>query len=290
MAVPAPATLPFVIDTFETIHPLAQANFPHRHDFYEVVLVTAGTGTHVIDFVERPLQPPHLYVIAPGQVHFWDRVSGLRGRVMLFTEEFLLAHPGDRAGLHALSELPWLDLTAAEAADFAALIAQMECEYRRRDDEFTSVIQAYLHVLVVRARRSPGIAPPAPDTDQATQVVQRFSRLLSDPAPGPRSVGAYASRIGVSVSYLNDVVKAITGRTPGKLIREAQVLEAKRLLARTGMTVGQVARELDFADPAYFCRFFRRETGVSPGTFRRGVGGNHHLYRKESIDVLQFET
>ncbi|GAB2958541.1 AraC family transcriptional regulator [Micromonospora polyrhachis] len=289
LAVPAPEALPFAIGTFETIGPLSRASFPHRHTFYEVVLVTGGTGTHVIDFVEQPLRPPHLYVIAPGQVHFWDRVSGLCGRVTLFTDEFLLAHPGDRAVLHALSEVPWLELTAGEAADFAALMAQMEREYRRRDEGFTSVLQAYLHVLVVRARRSPGIAPPARGTDRATGVVQRFSQLLSDPKPGQRSVAAYAGRIGVSVSYLNDVVKEVTGRTPGKLIREVQVLEAKRLLARTGMTVGQVARELNF-DPAYFCRFFRRETGVSPGTFRRGVGGNHHIHPQKSIDVSEFET
>ncbi|OEU97266.1 hypothetical protein AN217_04555 [Streptomyces qinglanensis] len=51
------------------------------------------------------------------------------------------------------------------------------------------------------------------------------------------------------------------------------MLEAKRLLAGTAMTVRQVAHEVGFADPAYFCRFFRRETGASPGEFRRESHG-----------------
>ncbi len=83
------------------------------------------------------------------------------------------------------------------------------------------------------------------------------------------TVGAYAVRIGVSLGYLTEAVKCTTGHTSGQLIREAEIREAKRLLAATGLTVSQVAREVGFADPAYFCRFFRRETGLSPGDFRR---------------------
>ena len=61
------------------------------------------------------------------------------------------------------------------------------------------------------------------------------------------------------------------------------MLEAKRLLARTDLTVQQVAKELGFADPSCFCQFFRREAGLTPGSFRRGMG-KHHDNRERSID------
>jgi len=67
-------------------------------------------------------------------------------------------------------------------------------------------------------------------------------------------------------------VKAATGRTAAQLVREARTREAKRFLLRTDLTVRQVASWVGFADPAYFCRFFRRETGSSPGDFRQGRG------------------
>ncbi|MFC7612733.1 helix-turn-helix transcriptional regulator [Actinokineospora soli] len=78
--------------------------------------------------------------------------------------------------------------------------------------------------------------------------------------------------------HLTQAVKAATGRPASQLVREARVHEAKRLLLRTELTVRQVAARVGFGDPAYFCRFFRRETGVSPGDFRRGNGnhGFHH--------------
>ncbi|MFD0385057.1 helix-turn-helix domain-containing protein [Streptomyces stramineus] len=111
------------------------------------------------------------------------------------------------------------------------------------------------------------------------------SSACCSPRPGSGgAVGAYAARLGISVGYLNEVVKQTTGRTPGELVRAARTLEAKRLLAGSGLGVGQVARRVGFTDPAYFCRFFRRETGISPGDFRRTAGGNHHVPRTESID------
>jgi AraC-like DNA-binding protein len=99
-------------------------------------------------------------------------------------------------------------------------------------------------------------------------------------------VRAAAAELGVTPGYLNEVVKAGTGRTPAQLLRQAQVLEAKRLLAATGLTVARIAHEVGFADPAYFCRFFRRETGLTPGTFRRSARTRamHHGHRAASID------
>lgn len=55
--VPAPSILPFAVGSFDTIGPMSRADFPHRHTFHEIVYVTGGTGTHVVDLVPRPLRP-----------------------------------------------------------------------------------------------------------------------------------------------------------------------------------------------------------------------------------------
>ncbi|MER0243898.1 AraC family transcriptional regulator [Streptomyces sp. HSW2009] len=317
LEVPAPNVLPFAIGTFDTIGPLSRAAFPHRHTFYELLYVTSGTGTHVIEQVPWRLRPPHLSIIAPGQVHYWAGVRDLQGWVVLFTDDFLLAHPGDRTALRSLAERPWLHPDPATAPALAALISDMGREFRDREDGFITVLRSYLHVLIVRAQRLPGALPAKEEAvGRPSAVARQFAHLLtmhtragSEQGPlhaggtGGRSaavratVGAYATRIGVSVGYLTEAVKRTTGRTPGQMIREAEIREAKRLLAATGMTVSQVAREVGFSDPAYFCRFFRRETGVSPGDFRRQAdrdplppaasrvtGRNHHVRRIESID------
>nr|WP_246018668.1 AraC family transcriptional regulator [Saccharothrix australiensis] len=268
LEVPMPNALPFAIGTFEAIGPMSRANFPHRHTFHEIVYVTGGTGTHVVDLARWELSPPHLCVIAPGQVHHWVDTRDLEGFVVLFTDDFLIDHPADRDLLRRLSERPWLTLDDATHASLSGLIAELDVEYRAREVGVESVLRSLLHVLIVRAARlpeTPAAAPPA----RTGAVAEEFARLAGRPDVDLWSVRAYAERIGVTPGYLTEAVKAATGRTPSELVREARASEAKRLLARTDLTVRQIAARVGFADPAYFCRFFRRETGVSPGDFRR---------------------
>ncbi|MFD0385055.1 hypothetical protein ACFQ2B_30895 [Streptomyces stramineus] len=54
LGVPPAENPPFAMGTFETFGPDSRAGYPHRHTFYEIVHVTAGTGAHVIDLVRRP--------------------------------------------------------------------------------------------------------------------------------------------------------------------------------------------------------------------------------------------
>ncbi|MGM1057741.1 helix-turn-helix domain-containing protein [Saccharothrix sp. Mg75] len=261
------AGAPFAVGTFDTIGPMSRASFPHRHTFHEIVYVTGGTGAHVVDLARWELEPPHLCVIAPGQVHHWDGARDLDGFVVLFTDDFLLDHPADRDLLRRLSARPWLTLD--DPGPIGRLVAELDEEHRRGGEE--SVLRALLHVLVVRATRLP--ATPAASPSPTGAVAGEFARLLGRVERGTWSVRAYAERIGVTPGHLTEAVKAATGRTPSQLVREARVREAKRLLARTDLSVRQVAGRVGFGDPAYFCRFFRRETGTSPGGFRRSQRG-----------------
>ncbi|TXS56375.1 helix-turn-helix transcriptional regulator [Streptomyces sp. t39] len=292
LEVPMPNAMPFAIGTFDTIGPMSRADFPHRHTFWEIVHVTGGTGAHVVDLARWELAPPHLCVIAPGQVHHWEDARHLDGSVVLFTDGFLRDHPGDRDLLRELGGRPWLTLDDAGHSGVARLVAELADEYARGAQGFDSVLRALLHVLVVRASRMTGSAAPpdgavpAPSGEngpgRAASVAGEFTRLIGGNDPALWSVSACAGRIGVTAGYLAEAVKAATGRTPGELVRAARTHEAQRLLARTDLSVRQVAGRVGFGDPAYFCRFFRRETGISPGDFRRGAD-IHHEHRIESI-------
>ncbi|CRK57390.1 Transcriptional regulator, AraC family [Alloactinosynnema sp. L-07] len=273
LEVPIPDALPFAIGTFDSIGPMSRADFPHRHTFHEIIHVTAGTGTHVVDLARCELRPPHLGVITPGQVHHWEDVHGLDGTVILFTDDFLLDYPEDRDVLRRLSERPWLALDPTADAGTARLIAELDAEYRGGADGVESVLGALLHVLVVRAARLSRTSPRGPARGKA--VAEEFASLAGR-GEDLWSVKAYAERIGVTPGYLTEAVRAATGQTAAQLVRVARVHEAKRLLAKTGLTVRQVAGRVGFADPAYFCRFFRREVGMSPGQFRHATGNGAH--------------
>jgi AraC-like DNA-binding protein len=271
--------LPFAVGSFDALGPLARASFPHRHTFYEIVLVTGGSGSHVVDLARLPLAPPQLYVIAPGQVHHWE-AGGLAGWVLVFNEDFLLSHPEDGAALRTLARRPPLGLDGEQSGRLESLLGAMLDEYQGAAPGFVGALSSYLHILVLRALRLPGaeaagVAGVAGVTaDRAGELAARFGRLIALPGARDRSVGALARELGVSAGHLHEAVKQATGRTPGQLVREQQTLEAKRLLLASDLTVRQIAERVGFGDPSYFCRFFRRESGVSPGAFRRAMRGD----------------
>lgn len=289
LSVPAPQLLPFAVGGFDTIGPLSRASFPHRHTFYEIVYLLRGGGAHVLDSAAEELRPPQLAVITPGQVHRWHDATRLRGWVLLFNEDFLLDHPEDREVLRRMARRPLLPLAGEQAHALLGLVHELNSEFRQRTSGYGSVLRSLLHVLIVRAGRSSAdsTAPAtgaAPRDDRAGALARGLQHLLADPEALTEPLGSLAARLQVTAGYLTEAVRQATGRTPGRLMRDARVLEAKRLLIGTELTVRQVAARVGYPDPAYFGRFFRRETGLTPGGFRRAARADHHLPPDESID------
>ncbi|MFF9341534.1 MULTISPECIES: helix-turn-helix domain-containing protein [unclassified Streptomyces] len=271
-----PERVPFAAGGFDAMGPMSRADYPHRHTFYEIVHVVEGSGVHVIDAERYDVRPPQLGVILPGQVHRWEGVRGLEGSLVLFTPEFLVGEGGDEELLRRLGERPWVDLDGAAHERTSLLMGELAEEYRSGDDGFAGVLRSLLHVLLVRAARVPGgraVAAPR-------GVAGEFLRIVAEAGGGGVSVRECAGRLGVSPGHLNEVVRGGTGRTPAALLREARVREAQRLLIATSLSVRQVAARVGFEDPAYFCRFFRREVGTSPGGFRK-----HHERLVPSIEA-----
>ncbi len=71
--------IPLEYLNFSDAPALTQSTSPHRHDFYEILYVTEGMGTHFIDFNAYPIEPHTFYFISPGQVHYWERRYRLKG-------------------------------------------------------------------------------------------------------------------------------------------------------------------------------------------------------------------
>jgi AraC-like DNA-binding protein len=284
-----PGALPFAAGGFDALGPLARDRGPHRHTFYEIVHVTAGTGTHVVDLARWTLSPPHLAVICPGQVHRWESDRDLAGTLVLFTEDFLVDHPGDRAVLRRLGERSWFRLDPEQDARIGLLARELVREHHERGSGHESVLRSLLHVLVTRADRLPEhAAAPRRAQGRAASVAEAFAHLLAERRAAPASterdwiVRECARGLGVTPGYLTEAVRAATGRSPGRLLIEARTQQAQRLLAHTGLSVRQIAARTGFADPAYFSRFFRRETGSSPGAFRK-----HHSHHHQSLEAQE---
>ena len=70
------------------------------------------------------------------------------------------------------------------------------------------------------------------------------------------------------MSHLNGTCRELAGQPALQIVHERQLLEAKRLLTYTSMTIYEMSDVLGFSDPTNFTRLFRRRVGISPKAFR----------------------
>jgi len=100
------------------------------------------------------------------------------------------------------------------------------------------------------------------------RISVRFFTLLYKHYKEHHNIGFYADRMNISSDYLNKAVRRIYGVAPKKFINEQLTEDIKFRLTHTGQSVKEMSQALHFEDTSYFCRFFRKQTGVSPTTFK----------------------
>ncbi|MBS1698324.1 MAG: AraC family transcriptional regulator [Actinobacteria bacterium] len=250
-----------LVGAFAEDGPGPHMTVPHRHDFVELIWVSQGSGSHLIDTSEFEVAPRTLHIVAPGQVHCWHPADApLDGTLVLFREEFLVS-ASDLPARVIRGGMTTPDDATARRID--RMLDDLREELAGDSPDRDEVVRFLLSALVTLCTRT-HIEPARP----RHTLAQTFLRIVRDEPRITLGVAECARRLNVTANHLAEVVAADTGRTPSAVIRAAVLLEAKRLLCRTSLTCTQVAAELSFEDPSYFSRFFRRETGVTPSAYR----------------------
>ncbi len=264
---------PFSIESMENVPKDILINRPRRHDFYMVLWLTSGAGTHFVDFNEYPIRPNGMYFVAPGQVQYWEVQAPLKGICLGFEESLFHLYHNDRffSQLDLFSILKAnkaIYCNAADATLVSQIAEQLMTESRQEKFGRAEAIASLLQYLLVFAQRQLNSEPGISARGIRDQLAHQFLHLLEEQAMTEHSLDNYASRLGVTIGHLTETVKAVTGFSAGVLLRNRVVLEAHRWLAHSDLSVGQISSQLNFNDPSYFGRFIKRETGFTPRAFR----------------------
>lgn len=269
--------IPFALKTFAYLGPPTQDAWPHRHEFYAIQYVTGGKGKQIIDFSPYDLSPDTLYFISPGQVHFGQYTQPMEGYVLVFMDDFFL-YPGsftssihEMSFFHTVGQKPVLHLNPSEASRIKAMISAIEQEYSTDAPDRIPVLRAHLYILMVNIQRLYTGKYPGKNSAPGSSFVRKFKHFVSTHCVQKMALETYAAKLNVSAGHLSNTIKRLTGQSPGHIIRQEIALEAKRLLAHTDLTAAEVGYRLNFEDPSYFGRFFKRATGLSPTAFREQI-------------------
>jgi AraC family transcriptional activator of pobA len=245
---------------------------PHYHDFFQISLLW-GPASVMHDFREFDVRDNTLLFLSPGQVHTMIPGPKMDGIIVSFTREFFGASSGFLMELpffFSADRSPALSLPADLAATARDLFCKMQREYVAKLSGWQEILRALLRILFVHAERwqepLENVSPKRSDL-----LVREFHQQIERHFLDWQSLGPYAHELGVTPNHLNDVVKEVSGRTAGEHIRARRLLDAKRLLLYSQLTVSEIGYHLGFKDPSYFSRFFRRYEEVTPRDFRERI-------------------
>ena len=100
------------------------------------------------------------------------------------------------------------------------------------------------------------------------ELFNRFMMLLEKDYKISRDVNYYAEKMNISSKYLTNIVNQVTGHTPKTIIDQYVILQLKLHLKRSTQSIKEMAWEFHFADVSFFCRYFKKHTGLTPQQIR----------------------
>lgn len=107
-----------------------------------------------------------------------------------------------------------------------------------------------------------------PAKTRALNIIDNLYILVTQYAGQHRNVSFYAEKLHLTPQYLSAILKQNTGKSVLQWIDHIVIMQAKSLLKSTNLSIKEIGNELNFGDSSLFCRYFKRNTGISPKTFR----------------------
>lgn len=250
---------------------------PHRHNFYELLVFTEGGGIHEVDFNDYAIKANSIHFVSPTQVHKL-KASQSKGFVMCFTIDVAYPFKGKTESfVHNFPfydfnlSLPFLQVSKKRFDDIFALVKEVNTLFYTEHPFKLEIIKSYLFIILLEIKacyleNRQSIGKQSINHDKR---IKDFIELVDKHYADQLGVINYAHKLSLSPNYLNALCKKETGKTAIQLIHDRILLEARRLLYSTQLSVKEVSYELNFEDVAYFNRFFKKNMSVTPLEYRQ---------------------
>lgn len=253
---------------------IAHLRKSHRHSFYAIIVCQDGKGVHTIDFRDFHLKARRIFLINYGQVHSWKWTKDVKGFVVLFTKSFynIIFTGNDKiksdTALNGLQ--PFIDAKPNEFREWEYTLRLIEQEFLAGRENSSEIICLLLKSCVLRYGRATQLHHYQNNKgDRKQNILFDFKGLIEGHFTHWKVPKEYALALNITPNYLNSIVKQISGMNAGEHIRQRVLLEAKRLLTHTDLTVTQISYELGFNDKSHFGKYFKKAENITPDGYRR---------------------
>jgi len=261
---------------------------PHQHrHYFQIIFYSAGSSIVEIDGNQETAVGPVAITIPPSCIHSFRFQPNTNGYALTIAESLLFEKVDTQN--RDLLKLLLARAHILRLDDDPDLLDEIKFILKIFDKEFNSpelgrmlMMQLLFHALMLLLRRRLIKIDEelVPDNVNAHSY-NRFRKLVEEHFKEHWQVHEYASRLGLAERHLNRICHAIEDKSAIEVIHGRVLLEAKRQLIYTTSPIASLAFGLGYRDPAYFSRFFKKNTGLTPGKYR---------YDHNKSDVSPYRT
>lgn len=252
-----------------------------RSDHFSVMLITKGAMSASVNFQGYAFRNNSLVVTAPSSIkQILNASPDCEGIVVTFTSNFLpLAgvnkRTSDLLSYFSSNANPSWELSREDASTMQVTMDHLFQRCASFNDHLYGKEQLYhTFAIFLYEVASNSVKYGQPLINKLTRkedLVVRFADLVSKHVREQRKVQFYADCLNVTAKYLTETVKEISGKNAGQVIDDFVIVECKLLLENQDHSIAQIASILNFADPSFFGKYFKRLTGLSPKEFRTNL-------------------
>lgn len=265
ISLPHPSKL-LIIEPLDYPNPY-DFHHPHRHDYFEIILIKSGTGFQLIDFTPYVINAGQLYTVYPGQVHLLERNTA-EGMIIQFRKNiFEFIYPVKHS--HLYFPEPVFNLDGDTFLHLYSLTESMWQLLQKEDLSPFSVHKAYSYLQIILISLTELHHDKTAHTNE--HVVIQFLSLLPQYVKSKKKVSEYCELMGCNPDKLNIACKSALGKTALKLIHEEMLLEIRRMLLLNQHSLKEIAYELNFDSPANFSGFIKLNTGLTPSELQASI-------------------
>jgi AraC-like DNA-binding protein len=250
----------------------------YRPNFYILGLCVKGWVEFEVDDKLLTFRPNCFFAAGPQMtIQKIKQSTDCKLRYLFFTKDFLLKNNINVYELESflffsVNTKPYIQL---EKEDTEPLLQLYDILKNKRDKvnstHHLEIIRSLFYTFLYEASaiyQKNKVAQPKFTRDADLNL--KFQQLLVQTDKKKHNLRFYADSLFITPKYLIHAIKKSSGKTPGKLIDEAIIAEAKLLLRDRDYTIATVSERLQFSDQASFSKFFKKNTGITPVSYRSG--------------------
>ena len=247
----------------------------HIVKFFILLIAEQGHGKHTIDFTDYDCSKGTILTIRKDQIHRFHNTKTLEGKILLFTDDFLIKYLEKEEANKTLllfNELlsdPKIQLNKLDFLNIQNILKRIQEEYFNINDNHSlSIIRSELHILITLLFRIKENNQQIKPNKKYLKEFLDLQHTVEKNAFNTNKVKDYSKLIGVSTKTLNTITKSIVHKSAKEFIDDICTKQIKRLLINTKLSVKEIAYKSGFEETTNFYKYFKRQTKTTPEQFR----------------------